>query len=63
MRSPQKGVSDLLFWGHEIFGAIECKVKPNKPSIEQLQFLEDMRNKGGVGIVAYSLDDVLKVIK
>jgi hypothetical protein len=61
MKSPQKGVSDILFWGHGVFGAIECKTG-SKPSQEQLQFLEDMRYRGGISVVAYSLDDVLKVM-
>ena len=62
MKSPQRGISDILFWGHSIFGAIEVKVKPNKPTAEQEQFLADMRYRGGVAIVAYSLDDVSKII-
>ena len=59
---PQRGVSDILFWGHSIFGAIECKMKPKKPTPEQLQFLEDMKYRDGMAIVAYSLDDVIEKI-
>ena len=62
MKSPQRGISDILFWGHSIFGAIEVKVKPNKPTAEQEQFLADMRYRGGVALVAYSLDDISKII-
>ena len=40
------------------FIAIEAKVKPNKPTADQLAFLEAVRSSGGIGIVAYSVEDV-----
>ena len=56
---PQKGITDLLFWGKGKFGAIECKVKGNKLSPEQIRFGGQMTMHGGRFIVAYSLDDVM----
>lgn len=61
---PQKGVSDLLFWCGNCYGAIEVK-NPNhttKPSKDQLAFLEEMRQRGGVGLVAYDLNEVKEII-
>ncbi len=72
-----KGVSDLLFWRcrlrndgrrtmptreFPIYGSIEVKRKPNKPTTEQLEWGEQMKHAGGVFIVAYSLDDVMEAM-
>lgn len=56
------GVSDvcgLLRSGK--FFAIEVKAGKNPPSPEQLDFLERVRLSGGIGIVAYSVDDVISL--
>jgi hypothetical protein len=59
---PQRGVSDILFWGKGKFGAIECKALGAKATDEQKAFLEEMRSKGGIDILAYDLDTVIKVL-
>src|SRR5262245_42259025 len=58
--SPMRGVSDILGVqkGTGRFFAIEAKDKYQKPTFEQLQFLEEVRKRGGIGIVAWSLEDV-----
>lgn len=60
----KKGVSDLLACQPKTgrFVAIEVKVKPNKPSQEQLDFLEEIKNRGGISVLAYSLEDVLQIL-
>ena len=40
---------------------IECKVEPNKPTPEQEEFLEKMRNLGCRAGVAYSVLDACRV--
>ena len=40
------------------FIAIECKIKPNKPTALQEAYLEEIKKRGGIAIVAYSLDEV-----
>ena len=40
------------------FVVIEAKIKPNKPTALQEAYLEEIRNRGGIAIVAYSLEDV-----
>jgi hypothetical protein len=69
MKSPMKGISDIVgLTKNGQFLAIEVKkrgktpCKDGKPSIEQLEFLAKVREKGGIGILAYSLDDVMKQI-
>tara|TARA_Y100000310_G_C20413341_1_gene683115 strand:+ start:297 stop:578 length:282 start_codon:yes stop_codon:yes gene_type:complete len=42
---------------------IEVKVKPNKPSAEQLQWIEDMKKINAIAIVAYKLDDVKTALR
>ncbi len=56
-----KGISDVLgILKDGRFIAVECKIKPNKPTQFQLDFLEEITKRGGVGIVAYDLEDVQK---
>jgi hypothetical protein len=41
--------------------AIECKIKPRKPTQYQLEFLEEIKRRGGYAVLAYDLSDVEKV--
>ena len=60
----RKGVADLLACSPKgRFFAIEVKVGYNKPTEEQLEFLQEINDRGGIGIVAYSLEDVENVIR
>ncbi len=40
------------------FIAIECKVGRNKPTALQEDFLEQVRKRNGIAVVAYNLTDV-----
>lgn len=40
------------------FLAIECKIGKNKTTDLQNAYLEEIRKRGGIAVVAYSLDDV-----
>ena len=40
------------------FIAIEAKIKPNKTTQLQDDYLEEIRKRGGIAIVAYDLSDV-----
>jgi hypothetical protein len=56
-----KGSSDIIgTWKDGRSLAIEVKVGKNKPSDDQLRFLEEVTRRGGIGFVAYSLDEVIK---
>lgn len=59
IRFGAKGMPDIvgIAPGGRFLG-IECKVKPNKPSEEQREFLQTIKANGGIGILAYSLEDV-----
>ncbi len=53
------GTSDITGCSrHGRFLAIECKIGKNKPTALQEAYLEEIRKRGGIAIVAYSLDDV-----
>lgn len=64
----QAGIADLLAFKDGlnsegcIFLAIECKMPGKKPSQMQSVFLEGVKNHGGVPIVAYSIDDIQRVL-
>lgn len=63
----EKGISDIIgltkkgqFLAVEVKRRGETRSKDGKPSKEQLEFLERVREKGGIGVLAYSLEDVVK---
>lgn len=57
-----KGHSDLVAYRNGKAYFIEVKVKPNKPTNEQLNFIKQMCNRYGcIGDVAYSVDDVFRI--
>lgn len=59
----QRGVSDILGLTKKgRFLAIEVKIKPNKTSPEQVEFLWSVEKSKGFGLVAYCLDDVINYI-
>lgn len=61
-RFGSKGMADIIGIAPSgQFVAIEVKVKPNKPTAEQQQFLETVWYNGGLAVVAYSLEDVQKL--
>ena len=59
----EKGISYIIACSPQgTFIAVEVKKPGGKPSPDQLRFLEEVKVRGGVGILAYSLDDVIKEI-
>jgi penicillin-binding protein-related factor A (putative recombinase) len=54
-----KGVPDILGIYKGQFLGIEIKTKIGKVSPEQERFLDNIRQNGGIGFVARSLDDVI----
>ncbi len=42
---------------------IELKIKPNKPTATQLQFLETMNREGYLAVVKWSADEAIATIK
>lgn len=62
--SHREGISDVIgFTGTGKFIAVELKVGTNKPTEHQQNFLAEVRKRGGIAIVAYSLDDVCEQYK
>lgn len=64
-RGGKKGSSDILGIHKDGSGrmiCIECKVGKNKTTPAQDIFLEEIRKRGGVAFVAYSLEDVIKIL-
>ena len=62
--SPQKGISDILccLKGGR-FLAVEVKSGDGKPTPEQDQFLKDITDRGGIGTVVWSLDELIADLK
>lgn len=61
MRLAQAGTADITGCSKDgRFIAIECKIKPNKPTELQEHYLEEIRKRGGIALVAFDLNDVLQ---
>ena len=59
-RGGIKGCADIIgIRSGGQFLAIEVKIGRNKPTADQIEFLERIREMGGEAFVAYSLDDVI----
>lgn len=61
------GIADIIgltregrFIAVEVKSRGETPCKDGKPSQEQLNFLEEIKRRKGIGIIAYDLDDVIK---
>lgn len=54
----RKGVSDILGIYQNKFMAIEVKSSKGKLSIEQRQFIDEVKENGGIAFVARSVEDV-----
>lgn len=63
VRIGMVGVSDLMYIGNGYVAWIELKEKPNKPTKEQLQFIEEMKKMGHRAGVAYSIEEALEIAK
>ena len=60
LAAGEKGISDILGCTTQgKFLAVEVKMPGKKPSPEQIEFLDKVNKCGGIGFVAYSLDDVI----
>ncbi len=65
-KGVKSGVPDVLIFepNDDYSGlAIELKIKPNKPTDNQKEWLESLKEKGWYTEVCYSLDDVRSLIK
>ena len=58
--ATKAGVPDIIACLNGKFYGIEVKIGNNKPSALQIANLKAIDKAGGIGILAYSLDDVIK---
>ena len=59
MKFAQAGTADITGCSKRgRFIAVECKIPPNKPTALQEAYLQQVRQRGGIALVAYSLDDI-----
>lgn len=61
-RGAPAGTSDIIACVNGRFLAVECKLEGNKPTPAQSDFLDGIRQRGGLAIVAYSLEDVINCL-
>ena len=58
-----RGFSDLFCVKNGRVYFLEVKVKPNKPTEEQLRFIEVMKRKGCAAGVVYSVGDAVRILE
>lgn len=58
-----KGFSDLFAVKDGKVYFIECKIHPRKPTAEQVQFIERMREQGCRAGVAYTVEEAMEIVK
>ena len=58
-----RGFSDLFAVKDGRICFIEVKVKPNKPTIEQIDFIEKMKLQGCTAGVVYSIQEAIDLCK
>lgn len=58
-----KGVSDILGIWEGKFLAIEVKAGRNRPTEDQVAFIDTVNDRGGIGIIAWCLEDVQRALK
>lgn len=61
--SQPRGVSDIVGILYGLMLAIEVKKPGGKLSDYQERFLENVNKRGGIAFVAFSVDDVIRVIE
>lgn len=62
MRFGKVGSADIIGLSPQgRFIAVECKDK-SKATEKQIEFLEEVRKRGGIAILAHSIDDVIGAI-
>lgn len=63
--SEAKGVSDILALlppnGRLL--TVECKVKPNKVTADQLAFMEGVGRAGGLALVVYEVEELIIAVR
>lgn len=57
-----KGTSDLLFVGQNYIAWIEVKTPTGRPSKDQINFINTMKELGHKAGIARSVEDALKII-
>ena len=55
------GFSDLMAFKESKAYFVEVKVKPNTPSDEQINFIEQMKNRGFTAGVVYSVSEAVQL--
>jgi Holliday junction resolvase len=55
-----KGVPDILGCYQGKFLGIEVKTEKGKPSPEQVRFIQNLNDAGGIAFIARSVDDVIE---
>jgi hypothetical protein len=59
IKMAQAGTADITGCSRDgKFVAVECKIRPNKLTDLQEEYLLQIRKRGGIAVVAYDLDDV-----
>lgn len=57
------GVADICAVHRGHFYALELKADDGRPTVEQMQFIQDVNATGGHGVICHGLDRALRVLE
>ena len=63
MRGADAGTSDIIACYRGRYLAIECKIGRNKPTAKQIDFLDSVREAGGIALVSWDIDSVIQLLE
>ena len=63
MRGADAGTSDIIACYRGRYLAIEGKFGRNKPTAKQIYFLDSVREAGGLALVTWDIDSVIKLLE
>ena len=63
MRGADAGTSDIIACYKGRYLATECKFGKNKPTTKQLDFLDSVREAGGLALVTWDIDSVIQLLE
>lgn len=64
VKLAEVGTPDIIGFSKDgaRFIGIEVKIKPNKPSPAQTEFIENLNKCGGIGAIIYSQEELQKIL-
>lgn len=62
VKLAETGTPDIIGYSKDgRYIGIEVKIKPNKPSPAQIEFISNLKRCNGIGAIVYSQEDIMNI--